>query len=217
MKQHSHIHIIGFAGRTGNGKSTAATMLSDTLYTKGCAVRRSAMAKQLKLAAALMLRVDLKWFTEPELKNKIIPGYTFSGRDFLQKVATEGMREGVAQDIFIQILDKEYEELKIVQTLNNAPLFFLLDDIRFENETHYIRNKRGIIIHLFAHFSDSRQLVATHSSHASEAGVQLLSQDKIIYNTSTLEFLKSQVDELAEVLMGMRTQDTTSPSSTETL
>jgi len=144
------LRLVGFAGRAGSGKTTAAKELIQRGFT------RWSFAGPLKAGMVAM------GFPEPptqELKEQLIPGFEFSWRDAAQKLGTEWGR-ALDTDLWVKLA--EFELLKLGE--GN----FVFDDVRFENEAAMIRRLGGHIVHLSGRKADMAEDTA---KHASERGI----------------------------------------------
>lgn len=163
--------LIGLMGRAGAGKDSVA----DVLCRKH-GFQRYAMAKPLKAMLATL------GFPEPprELKESLIPGFTFSWRTAAQTLGTEWGR-GLDPDIWLKLA-----ELAIVTA--NGDL--VITDIRFPNELALVRRHGGITMAVTGRES---KLSATDAKHASESiDISMLGL-QYINNSGTLEDLEYEV------------------------
>ncbi len=129
-----------------------------------------------------------------------IPNYTY--RTFMQRVGTEAMRDSIHQDIWVNALMKDYKWALSdgwVPSYNDPdnsgnypnaePIYpnWVITDLRFDNEAKVIRDRGGIIIHLYREFN--------YDSHISEKGIPMEIGDWMVYNTGSLEDFYSNLED----------------------
>ena len=160
--------LIGLMGKAGAGKDSVA----DVLCRKH-GFDRYAMAKPLKAMLATI------GFPEPprELKESLIPGFTFSWRTAAQTLGTEWGR-GLDPDLWLKLAE---------QAIVTATRDLVITDIRFPNELALIRRYGGITMAVVGRES---KLDATNASHASEASDIAMLGLQYINNDGTLDDLE---------------------------
>lgn len=162
-----NIAIVGFAGKKGSGKTTAATHLCKT---QGFV--KYSFAEPLKVMAFQFIKSfgysdkEAHYFIH-ENKVDAIPAIGRSARRIMQTLGTEWGRCQIGHDIWIKAAR--------VRLKNTPDKNIVFDDIRFENEAELIRQLGGLIIHIK---SDSNE----EDHHASERGIDVYSQDVIVRN-----------------------------------
>ena len=168
--------IIGFTGKAGSGKDTAADFLVREFgYTK------------LSWAGPLKAGLTAMGFPEPanrEAKEDLIPGFSFSWRQAAQHLGTEWGR-ALDPDIWV----------KVVEAGLKSNRNYVISDVRFENEAAMIRRNGGMVIHLLGRQAD----LGAAAAHASEAGVQFYpSTDVIIENSGSIAVLQYVLAQIAK-------------------
>jgi hypothetical protein len=103
-----------------------------------------------------------------------------SVRDFLQKLGTDAMRNGLHPDVWVNALMADYDE-----TSN-----WIITDTRFINEAQAIKDKGGIIIRV------DRPGVSPVNDHSSETELDGWNFDYKIVNLSDIYTLKDTVREI---------------------
>ncbi len=161
--------FIGFTGKAGVGKSTIAILI-EAKY----GYRRRAFADPLKSALVQMTGLPMRYFTEIELKEKIIPWIGKSPRELMQLMGTDFVRHMINTDFWV-VRMKEF----LINTEHNI----VIDDIRFPGEAQMIRDLGGQIVHLRRSFKN----VTSHSDHVSENGVPVMSNDIVISSPKTCD------------------------------
>lgn len=151
--------ILGLTGRARVGKTT----LAEELELRNGFVIKS-FATPLKHGLSVMTGLDPRYFTDPMLKNQIIPSFGTTPRLLMQRVATDAIRT-ISPNFWVVRMRQElrkdiYQNVKIV-----------IDDCRFENEVQLIRDLGGQIIHLKRNQSEEED------SHISERPLAVREND----------------------------------------
>ena len=195
MSTFQNITLIGVTGFKRSGKDT----LGDYLCEKHGFTKLS-YASALKLACkAIFSFTDEQLYGEEE-KEKIDEYWKHSPREILQKVGTELFREKLAEvcdhidnDIWIRSVDRQMKMLH--RTDPHKYDRFVVTDVRFDNEAHFIKKMNGKIFRV-----NRFDFEATYENlaklHKSERSIPLIDVDEDIENKSTLEDLYSKVDTL---------------------
>lgn len=149
--------IIGFAGKAGAGKTTAAKTLA---WSHGYTV--GAFAYRMKLAIADMFDIPFEILTaDATVKAQMDDRYGMSYRRIMQKFG-DCTRDRFGADIWVKIFWGANK--------HNTPL--AIDDVRFDREALSIIERGGIIVDV------TRPGLVSTDSHSSEAG---LSENLINY------------------------------------
>lgn len=172
--------LIGLTGKARSGKDTVGKYLVDVY-----GYRTYAFAEPLKQACAFMFGVDIDYFYNPLLKEKVIPEWGYSPRQMAQKLGTEGGRELFRQDIWIVRAQVELNKY----LTNQRPRAVVVTDVRFDDEAAWIRKNGGQVWQI------DRKGIQKVSEHKSEAGIILQEEDIVINNNGTLEELYAIIDE----------------------
>lgn len=149
--------IIGFAGKAGAGKSTAARILRDHagFEVLSFAAPLKAMCRAFGLTPAEM--TILKEVPLERLNWK-------SPRQFQQLLGTDFVRGMIGPDVWVDCWREGLAKI-ILSAL--ADILVCVDDVRFENEAAAIRSEGGIVVCIEREGAGS----ATGGDHASELGV----------------------------------------------
>jgi hypothetical protein len=188
------MELIGLAGPARSGKDTVADILEET--TEGT-VERDGFSVRLKLIAARALGISahpddvgmkgiLRWadrFKEQEALATVGPRATvtseISGREFLQRLGTEGIRSVLGEDILIRAVPLERDCDLLVIT-----------DVRFPDEAEAIRKAGGEVWRLFRPGTGRME-------HLSERSLPAGLVDREIDNSGTIA-------DLYETVRGLR-------------
>ena len=106
-----------------------------------------------------------------------------SVRDFLQKLGTDALRNGLHPNVWVNALMADYKNDDQTGTLPN----WIITDVRFPNEAQAIKDKGGIIIRV------DRPGVKPINDHTSEVGLDDWKFDYKIANVSDIFALKATV------------------------
>lgn len=190
-KDHKLIGICGFAG---SGKDQVGLSLASL----GC--RRFAFATALK-EIAYAINPFIGEYANDHGKI-IVHGYLQyvvdelgwdeakkhpEVRRFMQRLGTEGMREQVSKDFWIDRLDAAR-----IEYLSVAPNeVHYITDVRFPNEAHYIKQDGGVIWRVVRPGYESK----VDKSHASESEASQIGHDYLIINDGSLESLAWKVSD----------------------
>jgi len=140
--------IIGFCGKAGCGKSTAAKYLVEQYgFT------------EVSFAAILKNMLAVAGLPEPsnrDDKEKNVEGFNFTWREAAQRLGTEYGR-ALDENIWVKLTMAKLD-------LNRDYVF---SDVRFDNEAQAIRNAGGSNILLLGRSVD----LGDNSTHASEQGI----------------------------------------------
>lgn len=162
--------VIGLAGEKGCGKDTAYKLMKESLEKEGFKVTQIYFAEPLKDACAMwfdwdreLLDTDLEYKESNIMEDGTIDtacdlyGWD-KRRDALQRVGTEGMREGVDKDFWVKL-----QKLKIKQGHYDGYDIGFLTDCRFFNEMNFVRDMDGITVKI-----TNPDIIPDQDLHASE-------------------------------------------------
>lgn len=99
--------IIGISGKIGSGKDTLAQMIQDLQPEMNWQVKK--FAGKLKAAATLITGVPVEKWEEQEFKKQYMGdewGMTY--REFLQRLGTDAMRNGLHTNVWVNALMSDY-------------------------------------------------------------------------------------------------------------
>ena len=197
--------IIGVSGYSGSGKDLVGTMiqflasrnnakvsLEDILdfpinhqywleEQSGWEIKK--WAGKLKTIASMLTGIPVEKFEDQEFKKTDLgPEWDMTVRDFLQKLGTDAVRDGLHTNAWVNALIADYtNESKWVIT-----------DTRFPNEAEAIRKKDGILIRV------ERPGVKPINNHPSETGLDDYTFDHVIKNNGSIEDLLLKVKSILQ-------------------
>lgn len=208
--------IISISGKMGSGKDTAGEIIKDLLEENvGPYWDIKKFASGVKEVASLILGIDVLQFENQEFKNSYLPEcwnthkavFTdrsdFHGwevetnrttvREFLQKLGTEAMRNGLHEDVWVNKLMKEYDSLNKLIKHKPKNMFprWIITDTRFPNEYAALKEKEALFIKI-------ERPGLELNNHPSETSLDNHEFDCVINNDRDLYHLK---EELKRVLV----------------
>jgi hypothetical protein len=167
--------IIGICGRARAGKSTVANYIRAHY---GAEVM--AFADPIKAGLVRMFNIA-ESFMEDD-KELAIPGIGASYRKLAQTLGTEWGRGLIHPDLWVLHM------MRRIGLLDGDDRV-IIPDVRFPNEATWIRSQ-GVLVHIV------RDELQTVREHISEAGIEPMSGEWVIYNSGSMLDLHSQIDEL---------------------
>ena len=212
--------IIGISGKMGSGKNTVADIIEKLCLTnKGPKFEQKLFAGKLKTIASILTGIRVSKFEDQEFKKTDLPnewvyienGYAarnMTVRDFLQKLGTEAMRDGLHENVWVNALMadykwyvKEWDELGN-ETVGEYPNW-IITDMRFPNEMEAVVERQGITIRVVRpkpremFLMNATTVIDTRiPEHPSETALDNAEFDYIIDNDGTLDELVEKVREI---------------------
>jgi len=113
-------------------------------------------------------------------------------REFLQKLGTDAIRQGLHDQAWVNALFSDYTEEKV----GSGPLSYIeypkwiISDLRFSNEYSAIKERNGIVIRV------ERPSIGQTSNHISETALDDYTFDKVIVNDGSIDDLREKVKDL---------------------
>lgn len=177
------MELICIIGNIGSGKSTAGNILKQYGYEE------ITFANPVKEMGLILGFEHKELYGSQEDKLKINEFWGVSGREFMQKFATNIMRNELHKHINMNMDGKTIWvrlcEKKIIQMLKENKKI-LISDGRFPDEINMIKQYNGTIIKLER--NNSFDL-----NHESESYISNIKYDKIINNNGTLDDLENEI------------------------
>lgn len=211
--------IIGISGKIGSGKDTVGEIIQKLCATnEGPNFEIKKFAGKLKAVGSLLTGIPIEMFEDQEFKKTDLPnewvyienGYAarnMTVRDFLQKLGTDAMRDGLHVNVWINALFADYvPEIKpggfqrILKDVNGVAYGYenevdlpnwIITDMRFPNEMEAVVKKSGVTIRIVRENLTSFENMLT--PHPSETALDDADFDYTINNNSTLEKLVETV------------------------
>jgi hypothetical protein len=184
--------VIGLTGKAGSGKDTVARLIYNTIeqcdldeewYLE--MVRDSSnvlsLAYPIYSMVGVLIQADPLWL----IKNKDFVFHGLPVRKWLQKLGTEFGRNIINENIWIDLLDERIKQC----IAKSNPSIIIIPDVRFDNEADYIRSELGgEIWHIYRESMES-----VIDDHVSESGITVMALDNVVFNTSTIEILETNI------------------------
>jgi hypothetical protein len=209
--------LIGISGKIGSGKDTVGKIIqhltsewADEKFqdTDMLNVRSDwkikKLAGKLKQIASLLTGIDLERFEDQEFKKlNMNPEWGMTYREFLQKIGTDAMRDGLHENVWCNALFSDYKEIFISKGVGGfhdvrIPTVksigypnWIITDVRFPNELKAVEDRGGITIRIERYSSNE-----LGNLHPSETALDDATFDYVIYNTGTIEDLIEKVREI---------------------
>lgn len=185
--------IIGINGYAGSGKDTVGTILQQIDKDSHWEIKK--WAGKLKQVAELLTGIPVEKFEDQEFKKTNLGkqwndriNNPMSVRDFLQKLGTEGLRDGLHTNTWVNALMADYKCVPADRAPNGWDCDnWIITDTRFPNEAQAIKDAGGIIIRV------TRPGIGPVNDHPSETGLNQWKFDYEIQNDSSLNELINSV------------------------
>lgn len=167
--------IIALSGYARSGKDTVARMIKSL----DPSIEIFGFSYPLKQVAEILTGIHANRWNEQGLKEKIIPGFDITGREFLQRLGTEAMRNNFHKDVWVKALFSRYKQASK----------WVITDCRFRNEAEWVKQFGGKVVRVI------RPGVNPVNAHPSETELDNWDFDAHIINDGTIEDLKKAVVE----------------------
>lgn len=195
--------IIGINGKIGAGKDTVGTIIQGLLYTnKDQSSEIKKFAGKMKQIASILTGIsvekfedqefkecflDVEWGTIQDIPLNSIPPFAdmqfnvmMTVREFLQKLGTEAMRDGLHTNVWVNALFADYKKKSN----------WIITDMRFPNEMEAVIKRHGITIRVTRPVKKSKN---TPKLHSSETALDKAKFDYEIINDGSMEKLVKKV------------------------
>lgn len=168
--------IIGITGNANSGKDTTA----DYIISKNPKYKKISFADPLK-----KMLIDYFGLTYQDVyttvgKNKYNQFWNMTNRQILQKVGTDALRKGFCYDTWVKITQQI-----LLKNLNN---YYIIADVRFNNEAEMIKKHGGIVIKI------NRNQMIKQNTHESEIPISNNYIDLEINNHSSFYDLYENIN-----------------------
>jgi hypothetical protein len=218
--------IIGINGYSGSGKDAMGKIIQELQPEKNWQIKK--FAGKLKTIASILTGIPEEKFESEEFKKRNLKkcwwticdeGYQpMTIREFLQKLGTDGLRNGLHEDVWVNALMADYKKTTDLETFMYAKGYnddrkfnkgdtvslnsimeymsettfpnWIITDVRFYNEAQFIKEEGGVLIRI------NRFGVKPVNNHPSETNLDSSSFDYIINNDFSLEDLTKDVQEI---------------------
>jgi hypothetical protein len=217
--------LIGISGKIGVGKDTIGTIIQGLLLTnKNQSSDIKKFAGKLKQIASILTGIRVEKFEDQEFKKNYldsewgtvqniplnsIPPFAdiqfntlMTVREFLQKLGTEAMRDGLHTNVWVNALFADYKAKWVATgdaieedevSLKKEYPNWIITDMRFPNEMEAVEKRHGITIRVIRPVKKSKN---TTRLHPSETALDKAKFDYEIINDGTMEELVKKVREI---------------------
>jgi hypothetical protein len=206
-------NLISISGRMGSGKDTAGKIIQDILETNvGPFWTIKKFASGVKELASIILDVPIEKFENQKFKESYLPSEwntyravfsdrsDFHGwevvtnqmtvREFLQKLGTDAMRNGLHTNVWVNMLMNEYKKFqKMVPDAQSHFPRWIITDTRFPNEYEALREKNALFIKI------ERPGIELNN-HPSETSLDNHEFNYVIENSGDIYQLQSKIREI---------------------
>ena len=226
--------LIGINGKIGSGKDTVGKiiqylmasdevrktltleewLISEDLNGRDFNWKIKKFAGKLKEITSLLTGISVEMFEDQEFKKlDMSPEWGMTYREFLQKLGTEAMRDGLHTNVWVNALFSDYKDIIEERASDdlvwvNKPNW-IITDMRFPNELEAVIKNGGITIRVTRSCGSSNfegtqeewdKLVEKNKQalHPSETALDNTTFDYEIINDGTIEDL---IDKVKEILI----------------
>lgn len=188
--------IIAVSGYAGSGKDSIGEIVT-SLHPDWEVKKWAGKLKQITsfltgIPVGLLEDQDIKKMNLGSEWDDPITDEPMTIRDMLQKLGTEGFRNGIHTNVWINALMSDYRPAKLSQY---RPSKWVITDTRFPNEAQAVVDRKGIVIRV------NRPGFKPVNDHPSETALDGWSFDHVINNNGTLKELEEQVCEVLKAYM----------------
>jgi ABC-type oligopeptide transport system ATPase subunit len=216
--------ILALSGKSGSGKDIVGKIIQyltdkdkggyshpnsqDDFETycknfkqKYCDWKIKKYAGKVKEIASLLTGIPIEKFEDQEFKEKqMSEGWGMTYREFLQKLGTEAMRNGLHTNVWVNALMSEYVcvhcglnpcSISHKNLLGMQPKYpnWIITDMRFSNEMEAVVKRKGITIRI-------NRPEINLLDHPSETSLDTAEFDYTINNSGTIEELIKKVKDI---------------------
>lgn len=150
-------------------------------------------AGKLKTIASLLTGIPVEKFEDQEFKKQQMnPEWNMTYREFLQRLGTEAMRDGLHTNVWVNALFADYKPLTYSDIGGWEYPNWIITDMRFPNEMDAVKKRKGITIRVVRPGTN----VGTHPS---ETALDDADFDYEIINDGTIEDLVEKVRQILTI------------------
>lgn len=190
--------IISLSGYMQSGKDTTADIIKELTPDMNWEVKK--WAGKLKEVASILTNIPIHEWESGDFKENVLPAPwdNFTGRQFLQLLGTDSIRNNFDTDVWVKALMSQY--IITTQTIGSSEFDFtevdvepnwIITDTRFLNELMSLKQKGALLIKIV------RTSNQPTSVHASEIALNSFTEwDYIIENNGSLLQLQEEVKKI---------------------
>lgn len=167
--------IIGISGKINIGKDYTGKLIQRYFHEEKDYWEIKKYATKLKKIASILTGYPEYAYEDRTFKGgNLSDDWGMSVREFLQKLGTEGIRNGVHPNAWVNALFSDYKPTSK----------WIITDVRFINEAKGIKDRGGVIIRIAgeAPTSDRYPITEQMKQHPSETELDDWEFDYVIYN-----------------------------------
>lgn len=204
--------IIGINGKIGSGKDTVGKIIQwltkpeldgqyigfqtydDYTLQKLSPFKIKKFAGKLKQIGSILSGIDAGMFEDQDFKKlDMAPEWGMTYREFLQKLGTEAMRDGLHTNVWVNALFADYQPIGWEpEDVSN----WIITDMRFPNEMEAVVEKNGITIRVVRDYALRGGPEDPKNLHPSETALDGHTMHYEIINDGTIEDLVEKVREI---------------------
>lgn len=185
------IKFLGIHGKAYSGKSTISKEMMKIGFHP---MAFASPVKEMVNRFLTMLGFSTKEIYDfNQNKDFLIPGIEKSVRELWQTLGTDWGRNLIDEDSWIMMAENEVNKFKEMYCRHNFYRGIVFEDVRFDNEAEFIRDKGGLIVHLVP----ERELKAYYN-HESEAGIEFKDNDLLFNNDHGVDELITRIELILE-------------------
>ncbi len=204
--------IIGINGKIGSGKDTVGKIIQwltkpeldgqyigfqtydDYTLQKLSPFKIKKFAGKLKQIGSILSGIDAGMFEDQDFKKlDMAPEWGMTYREFLQKLGTEAMRDGLHTNVWVNALFADYQPIGWEpEDVSN----WIITDMRFPNEMEAVVEKNGITIRVVRDYALRGGPEDPKNLHPSETALDKHTMHYEIINDGTIEDLIEKVREI---------------------
>lgn len=236
-------NLIALSGRAGSGKDTVGSIIQyltaedssencikrirgglpiDGYHNSPYEIKK--FAGKLKTIAALLSGVNIEDFEDQEFKKqRMTADWGMTYREFLQRLGTEAMRDGLHEEVWVNALFADYrmtppkfKDLKEGEHIFTKEFTYpkwIITDMRFPNEMESVKDREGITIRVNRRFMNftlpdygkisvergiltGEEHLQLEKPHPSETALDDAEFDYVIENDGSIEELIEKVRDI---------------------
>jgi hypothetical protein len=190
--------IISLSGKLQSGKDTTASIIKELIPEMNWEVKK--WAGKLKEIASSLTNIPLHKWESGDFKEHTLPAPwdNFTGRQFLQLLGTDAMRNNFDTEVWVKALMSQY--IVSTSTIGTSEFDFsevdvepnwIITDTRFPNELEAVKQKGALLIKVIRSYDTNA------GEHPSETQLDYFADwDYIIENTGSMNLLRSSVKDI---------------------
>ena len=167
--------IIGLTGAKFSGKDAVGEAIIQAIGSGGRRAQKVSFAGPLKQALCTMFGWTREQLEDHEFKETPEPITGKSPRLIMQLMGTEFGRALLHPEVWLRLADAE------VVRMQNNQIVPIITDVRFENESEFLRSRGGTLIHVI-----NPETRLSEDTHASESGVAHGDGDWVFVNDKSM-------------------------------